>query len=58
MTIRYMFWKFCLTKGGSQRGIEMKRGESGSSCMPEDAWQKPRDTGLRHLSVGVVLYDG
>ena len=26
--------------------------------MPEDAWQERRDTGLRHLSVGVVLYAG
>ena len=39
-------------------GVERKRGESGSSCMPENAWQESRDTGLRHLSVGVALYAG
>ena len=26
--------------------------------MPENAWQESRDTGLRHLSVGVALYAG
>ena len=46
------------TKRGQQRGVERKRGESGSSCMPENAWQESRDTGLRHLSVGVALYAG
>ena len=33
------------TKRGQQRGVERKRGESGSSCMPENAWQESRDTG-------------
>ena len=46
------------TKRGQRRGVERKRGESGSSCMPENAWQESRDTGLRHLSVGVALYAG
>ena len=26
--------------------------------MPENAWQESKDTGLRHLSVGVALYAG
>ena len=43
---------------GGERSRTDKRGESGSSCMPENAWQESRDTGLRHLSVGVALYAG